>query len=69
MLDAGIAFVLGFVQCSESVDVCDKGKDCEKADVYEKGNRARGLRKLRSEKAYHGWASSRERRRRSGNLS
>ena len=69
MLDAGTVFVLWLVQCSESADVCEKGKDYKKADVYEKGNRARGPRKWRSEKAYHGWASSRERRRRSGNLS
>jgi len=62
-------FVRGLIQCSESADVCKKGKDYEKADVCEKGNRARGQRKLRSEKAYHGWASSRGRRRRSGNLS
>jgi len=68
MLGAGTAFVLGLIQCSEfAVEpgsiVGKKGRDCEK------GDKARGPRKLRSEKAYHDWVSSRERRRRSGNLS
>jgi len=54
MLGVGTLFVLGLIQCSEfaagpgSIVGREKGKDCEK------GNRARGPRKLRSEKAYHG---------------
>jgi len=54
MLDAGTVFVLGLIQCSESAVepgsiVGKKGRDCEK------GDKARGPRKLRSETAYHGW--------------